>query len=1425
MELLDGICRHFNTQRTRDMIRCICIRSLALAFVLLACAASGQETEKQIPEILGPWKEWVLWDQAALQSPSPFNSAGTRIAVWPSALEFVAGPTGASWRLQVRAFDRSWLPLPGESRIWPEDVRVNETVVPVIEREGVPAVELEPGLHQITGSLKWLELPEKILIPRAIGILNLQVNDQEIPFPAREADGALWLKRTQSTEVEKDQLTMQIHRVIEDGLPIWLRTELEVSVSGKSREEELGFVLPSGWQLSSVGSPIPIALDESGKAKVQVHAGTWRIRIDAFRNEDLTQLAYAPETPPTSPRELVALRSRPLLRAVELQGAVPVDVNMTTFPKDWRDLTVFEWDTANPLQWVIKSSGAGEQRPRQLSFVREIWLDDDGAAMTWQDNIWGSSRQITRLDVSADNELAAVRVNGERQLVTLNPATGAQGVELRSMSPKIDAIGRAKLASEFPASGWQTDADFLRLTFNLPPGWRILALFGADKVEGDWLTAWSLLDLFLLLVFSLAIFRLWGFRAGLIAFLGFGLAYHEWGAPRYTWLFLLVPVALLTVVRHGRLAKILTAWKWTATVLLLLFLLPFVAREIQSALYPQLEPGGVSYRRYSAVDGFLPTSRYAAELAPSSQMAAGEDHDGQFQTIGGYPAEIAQTEDFNFRGGRDKLDKAGGGGGVIGGAEFDREGQANDPLFQSDGQRLQNQERTEPTGSKAIFQKGMNLKFDPGTRIQTGVAKPDWTGNIVNCFWSGPVKQDQSIRAIFLPANWHRLLIVVRLILLGLLFALLLQPGKATTSRTTAGDSPGTVPVLTSILFFLIAISATQPVSAQVIPREDILNQLRDRLLRPSEAFPHAANFPNLNLTIREGQLSIKGQVHAAADCAVPVPGIFPSWSPLAVRVGDSNGIICRRNDGYLWVFVPKGIHDLQVDGLVGESSEWVWSFALPPRKLEIDAADWNVAGLRKDGSPENQLFFTRKVRAGDAASYDQKNFRAVVQVDRAIELGLEWKVRTTVRRLSATGRAIALQVPAIAGERVVTGSVEVLEGLVTVNLAADENEFAWESVLAVQPELTLLSQQHPQSVERWSTELSPVWNVTFADLQPVFESDSGDLVPVWYPWPGQQVRMSIKRPDAAPGKTLTVQRAWHHLALGARQQNSELGLDLESSLGGEFAIELPASAVVREVKLQGASLPVRKEGDRYLIGLQPGPQKVELKWSIDEKLEMRAGFPPVKIPADAANITSSLSVPESRWILWTSGPERGPAVRFWAVLAFACCLAIGLGLIPGSPLKMREWLLLAIGLTQLHFIGGLFIVCWLFLLRHRGRRRPEDLHWFYFNLFQLFLILLTAVAMILFVVVVSRGLLGSPEMFIAGQGSWYNQLNWFAPAAGADLPQPGVITVSIWFYRLLMLFWALWLANSLIRWLKAGWTSFSSGGVWRSRPKVVAAE
>ena len=113
---------------------------------------------------------------------------------------------------------------------------------------------------------------------------------------------------------------MKLYAALEDGIPLWLRTEIELTVSGKSREEELGTILPEGWKLAAVESPIPVAVDDAGRMKAQVRAGKWTVRADAFRFDNPKEFRYAAGAKPAVAEELVAFRARPDFRIVEIVG-------------------------------------------------------------------------------------------------------------------------------------------------------------------------------------------------------------------------------------------------------------------------------------------------------------------------------------------------------------------------------------------------------------------------------------------------------------------------------------------------------------------------------------------------------------------------------------------------------------------------------------------------------------------------------------------------------------------------------------------------------------------------------------------------------------------------------------------------------------------------------------------------------------------------------------------------------------------------------------------------------------------------------------------------------------------------------------------------------------------------------------------------
>ncbi len=958
-----------------------------------------------------------------------------------------------------------------------------------------------------------------------------------------------------------------------------------------------------------------------------------------------------------------------------------------------------------------------------------------------------------------------------------------------------------------PATGWRSNADRVSVRLHLPPGWRLFALFGADNVQGDWLTSWTLLDVFLLVIFSLAVFKLWDWRAGVLAFFAFGLAYQEPAAPRYVWLALLLPVAVLRVVPEGWGKRIVAAWKYMTLAVLLVLLVPFVGRQIQQAIYPQLEDrgrdrnvlgeigggtgafggDGVNNEETSNVNAFVaaPAPNAPTDAASPALMEA------EVQPLPANEANLELSENARNRAQhqmrRELVDQ-----------KWSQRKQAADSVQQG---RL---------ASKS-YSANANLAYDSKARIQTGPGVPEWSWRTVGFQWNSPVQESQQVYPILIPLWLERLLTLLRVALLVLLAGVVLDVRKWNLPLARAGAA-----ARIATLFFALGIALCANASADSqIPDQQTLNTLRDRLLKTPDVYPNAADIPFVSLSIKERRLVMDAEIHTVAHVSVPLPGRFPAWSPVSATVdGKSEAVVCRQ-DGYLWIALTPGVHRVHVEGTLPSATEWEWAFQLTPRRVSIDAPGWTYTGVRPDGVPERQIFFVQKQKSiTGEAGYEQQDLRSVAEVRRNIELGLVWQVTTTVNRLSAAGKAISLRIPLLPDEKVLTPDVIVKDGFIDVRIGAHEQQFSWSSELTVANQLALETRAGDTWVERWYLNASPVWNVGFTGLSPIFEQTNSSLIPLWTPWPGEKVSLAVTRPEAISGATVTVRRVRHEVAQGLRTRESELNLDLQCSLGEDFVIVLPEKAEVTDLRHNGQLIPVRRDGNKLIVPLRPGEQTLAIKWSINQPVGLRVVADAVQLPVESANITTVIRSPGMHWVLWTHGPLRGPAVRLWGVLAVSLLAAWVLSRLSFSPLRTWEWLLLAIGLTQVPWSLAAVVVGWLFWLVWRGHESFQKIPGWLYALLQIALIVLTFVVLGAFVEVVDKGLRGFPLTYIEGNGSTQGgYLKWFQPSAAGLLPQPECVTLSVWFYRFLMLAWALWLASALLRWLKWGWTQFGLGG------------
>ena len=221
------------------------------------------------------------------------------------------------------------------------------------------------------------------------------------------------------------------------------------------------------------------------------------------------------------------------------------------------------------------------------------------------------------------------------------------------------------------------------------------------------------------------------------------------------------------------------------------------------------------------------------------------------------------------------------------------------------------------------------------------------------------------------------------------------------------------------------------------------------------------------------------------------------------------------------------------------------------------------------------------------------------------------------------------------------------------------------------------------------------------------------------------------------------------------------------------------------------------------------------MTWRENKEPGLRWRTPRIDLGIPGVDVFITAHMPQNRWVLFCGGPHVGPAVLFWSAVLVILLMSFGLGRMDLTPLRFRHWFLLGLGLTQASLLIALPVVAWFLALGYR-KKTPERLSGVLFNGGQIVLVGLTVAALAALLFGIKQGLLGYPDMQIAGNGSGNYVLNWYQDISEAVLPQAWVCSLSIVVYRLMILAWALWLAFAVIKWLRWAWECFSAGGLWQ---------
>ncbi|KPK38284.1 MAG: hypothetical protein AMJ69_08865 [Gammaproteobacteria bacterium SG8_47] len=1339
----------------------------ASVLLLLAVVVPSQAaplSAEQVPAPLQPWVDWVLHGEDDRHCPFLYSDAKQRQCAWPTRLELILGADGGRFAQTWQVYRDSWITLPGDERHWPQQVSIDQAQAQVLERDGQPVVRLEAGAYRIGGEFAWDKLPESLAIPPRTGMLALSINGTPVGAPDMDTKGQLWLRTRdagrEERDAEGDRLDVQVFRRIIDETPLQAITHLDLQISGAQREVVLGVALLPEHIPLSLDSPLPARLDANGQLRVQVRPGRWQLRIRSRHPGQITELSLPAPQAFWPGEEAWVFDARNHLRLVEVQDAIAIDPRQTKLPADWQQLPAYRMNAGATLRLKVIRRGDPDPAPDQLTLRRELWLDFAGEGYTIQDQISGSMTRGWRIEASPSLVLGRVAVDGQPQFITALSGADRKGVEVRRGAIDLNADARyTGNVRNVPAVGWDHDFHDVSVQLHLPPGWRLIAAGGTDNVPDTWLDSWTLLDLFVVLITALAVGRMWGWAWMPLALLTLTLIWHEPGLPpRYVWLNILAALALLRVLPPGRFQRVVRWYRNLALLTLVIIAIPFMIQQARIGLFPQLQQQAY-YDERPLVSG-------AYESLPSA------------------------------------VDRV----------------------------------RAPSPARKGVFDSGVGESavqqvIDPNAQVQTGPGLPQWRWRSAHFSWKGPVSRNQHVKLILFGPTTNLVLSFARI---ALLIALVVLIGRLEFKRRTQGPPASGAAALLLVLP-LIGVGSniaqaqtTAPMSVKPplareaqLPTPDLLQELKARLLEPPDCLPHCAQASRMQLHLNATTLTVRVEYHTQASVAVPLPASAHQWLPTIVTVdGAPAPGLARTDDGSLWLDLGAGVHQVVLSGPVTLRTHFQLPLQLRPHRVDYNVEGWTLDGVHENGVPDAQLQLTR-VRADAAhpplAALEPTTMPSFVRVERTLRLGLDWYVDTRVLRIAPQLGAIVVEVPLLEGESVVSAGVRTQAGKVLVNIPAGEHVFGWRSTLDKHDSIVLTAPQTTTWMEVWRVDVNPIWHLDASGMAVVHHKNAQDRwLPEWVPWPGEQVSLAISRPRGVPGPTLTVDNTQLTITPGKRATDVVLTLSLRSSQGGQHTVTLPEHTVLQSVTINGVAQPIRQDGRQVTLPIVPGTQSFGLSWRADEGIKRHFVSPLVDLGVTSVNSSIHMALASERWVLFTGGPRLGPAVWFWGVLIIILLVAIGLGRVRLTPLKSWHWFLLGVGLTQVHIATATLIVGWLLVLGARGRLE-RDMNAGVFNAMQVGLGLFTLAALGALIAAIEQGLLGYPAMQIAGNDSSAYQLNWYQDRADTLLPQAWVWSVSLWVYRALMLVWALWLAFSLLRWLRWGWHCYSHAGLWRT--------
>ncbi|MDR1026767.1 MAG: hypothetical protein LBL47_05135 [Lactobacillus sp.] len=1406
-----------------------------------------------VPSQLKGWEAWAVDGFDKNNCNFSFDNKGKKFCYFISSIAVDINGKEMSFTQNVSLKEKGYVLVPGSFEVFPYAVTVNGKSAPVANLMGLPYMLLDKGEYVIAGKAKAKEDVRHFSIPADAVILSVKKDGKEVANPTIDASGILRLETQSAVKKETDDVSYAVFRKIDDSIPMMMTMRIEVNVTGSQRIENVGNIIPKNFTVMSLSSSLPVHIQKNGDLIAEVSAGNWWIEV-MFRQINET-LDLSVDNSPAA-QEIWVFAKDTSRRAIQVpQSLTQIQTKTTNLPNGWKQFPGYEVSKGDKISLSVVEYQ--DKQRDSLSLSRDAKLSFDGKSFFIRDVIGGTLKENGQMYLEKPFNLSSVEVNSTPQSIIITK-NNQKGFEVRKGHTNIAATNQIKSSvKKIKAAGYDRDFENVNWSLNLSPGYKLFHVTGADSVSSSWVGNWNLLSIFMVVLLGVIFYYLFGLKKAIIAEAAFVLMQPVF-AQFVVMSFVICGVICIEryIGKNNKIHGFINFIKYSMLLFLGLATLGFMIENLRYAIYPSLDQGYVFNVLMSLIDLKFLLSFYAAaavlyllyRIYANPQRATWKK---VIYTILIFFGGLIGSGILSFL--------AYEGQFLMGAASrmvYDRvyaepampamvmESAMYEDDYASYDNKVMDVRRSKISAkSRSLSSKEVSQQMAVGyinndaklanyqsvniakNKVQTGIGFPEWRDRSVSISLKGPVSQNDAF-GIYLMCPLVNLIIALAQLMLGAMILYYLMDRRKEKMNASSTKKEGKIAAKTlAVLFF--GMLMIKPVNASEIPTNELLTELKTKLTREQSpaCIPNCISMPNAVISMEGQDVVLDLLVHAQDDVVAPLPtlradgGGYIKVKDISLNGASTKSVI--KEDDVIKVLLNKGINNVRIKAAIGHDIER-FSIASNVKISLMQNASSMFEVSENAGSAQ---IFQVKIKSQKNAeqgrtmpSSSKIDIIPFFQVSRKLDIGTIWQVTTTVRKMNSSADSASIEIPLLEGEKVISSEGTLLKDKIRISFEPNDMVKEFVSILPVEEKVFLKSDASTSNYrEVWELNVDMAWSFDTKGIKPL-NVNSNEAV--FAPSQGDELEIDVYRSNSAEGEVITFDKVDYTLSYGRSIVSMDVNARARSSEGGSHEIILPKGAEVKDLKIDGQNYPVSMKDNSLVVPMNNGETIISFRAEMVKSDRNIWSFPKIDLKAPAVNIYQSLNVAKDRWVLFASGPSKGPAVLFWSQIPLWLLLAFVLAKSKLTEVKGWQWFILLTGLSQSRMLFSIIVVTWFVIM---GVREKYSDKLKMKKLVQLIIPVLSLMFVYCLIKGISNGLLGTWDMKITGNGSFYQWrdggmwvLKWYQDAVAGILPSPYVVSLPLWAYRTLMVLWSIWLAFSFVRWFKWGAKAYQKDGMWK---------